>query len=255
MAETRIRLVTRGDDSGSCHTANAAIRDAFEKGILRNTSLMAPCPAFEDAAEMLAGLEGLCVGLHATLNAEWEEVKWGPVLPPERVPSLVDRHGNLFQTTAALHANGPDPDEIMAEIQAQLDLARSRGFDIAYMDCHMGFTWVAEEVADRVAELAEREGLIHRPEGVSGLPRVEGEFDNVVDQVVARLEAAEPGTYMLVGHPGYDNLEMARLGHEGYRNIGRARDWERRMFMDKKVLDCCKANGVEPIRYTEIEGG
>ena len=46
----RIRLITRGDDCGSNHTANVAIRAAFEHGILKNTSIMVPCAAVEEAA-------------------------------------------------------------------------------------------------------------------------------------------------------------------------------------------------------------
>lgn len=251
MAEPRIRLVTRGDDSGMCHTANVAVLKAFEEGILRNTSLMVPCPAFEEAAEMFCDLDGLCVGLHACLNAEWDEVRWGPVLPPEVVPSLVDEDGYLFQTTQALHANGPDPDEMMAEIAAQLELARARGLDIVYIDCHMGFSWIAD-LEERVPRFAEREGLIYRPEGLSRLPDGQGEFENPVQELIGRLEAAEPGTYLIVGHPGYDNEEMARLGHEGSRDVGRRRDWQRRIFMDREVIDYCAANGVEPIRFTDL---
>jgi len=253
MGGGRIRLVTRGDDSGSCHAANAAIRDAFEKGILRNTSLMVPCPAFEEAAGMFRDMPGLCVGLHATLTAEWDEVRWGPVLPPEDVPSLVDADGYLFQTTRALHENGADPGEMMAEVEAQLALARSEGLGVRYVDSHMGFTWIADMDA-RLARFAEREGLIYRPKDVGRLPAVEGEFDNPVDELVARLSAAPPGTYVLVGHPCYDTEEVRRFYHPGIEpgSQGPNRDWQRRMFMDPEVLECCEANGIQPIRYTEI---
>ena len=53
----RIRIVTRGDDSGSCHSANRAIADAFKNGLLRNASVMVPAPAFKDAAQMYRDLE------------------------------------------------------------------------------------------------------------------------------------------------------------------------------------------------------
>ncbi len=253
MGEKRIRLVTRGDDGGSCHTANVAIRDAFEKGILRNTSLMVPCPAFEEAAGMFRDMPGLCVGLHATLNAEWDGVRWGPVLPPEDVPSLVDADGHFFHTTRALHENGADPAEMMAEIEAQLALARSAGLAIRYVDPHMIFTWVADMDA-RLAQFAEREGLIYGPKAVPRLPAVEGEFDNPVDELVARLSAAPPGTYILIGHPCYDTEEVRRFCRGGGDpgSEGPKRDWQRRMFMDPKVLECCEANGIQPIRYTDV---
>lgn len=51
MPRTGIRLVTRGDDSGSCATANRAILDAHRHGILKNTSLIVSGPVLDDAVE------------------------------------------------------------------------------------------------------------------------------------------------------------------------------------------------------------
>ena len=253
MAQTRIRLVTRGDDSGSCNTANVAIWNAYKKGILRNTSIMVPTPAFPEAAEMYSEDKGLCVGLHITLNAEWDSVRWGPVLPPEKVPTLVDAKGHLFRTTQALNDNNPKLEEMVAEVQAQLDLARARGLDIGYIDTHMGVGWVGD-LSESVVEMAEREGVLYPRGTVSGLPRIEGEFESPVEAMIARLEAAEPGgTYVVVGHPAYDRVDVRMFDHPGLKESqGVARDWQRRIFMDQKVLDYCSANGVQPIRYTDI---
>jgi len=254
MTETRIRLVTRGDDSGSCHSANVAVLDAFEQGILRNTSLMVPAPAFEGAAEMYAGLDGLCVGLHATVTAEWDDVKWGPVLPAEEVPTLVDENGHFYATTQLVDQMGCDPDEMMAEIQAQLDLAREKGLQIDYVDSHMAFGWI-RGMEERMAEFARSEGLI--PRGVvQYLPAVDGSHENPVQELIARLDAAPPGTYMFVGHPGYDREDMRRFGHGGEEpgRVARERDWQRRVFMDPEIVEYCENNGVEPVRFTDVAG-
>jgi predicted glycoside hydrolase/deacetylase ChbG (UPF0249 family) len=254
MTTTRIRLITRGDDLGTNHSANAAIRDAYKRGILRNASLMACCPAVEEAAEMLAGEGGLCVGLHSTLNAEWDGVRWGPVLPPERVPSLVDARGHFFQTVRALAEHRPDVDEVFAELQAQLDRARALGFDVKYVDRHMAWGRAVEGLEERYERWCEREGILphhlyHRP-----LPRDRGEGDPV-GQLLAALEAAEPGQYAIVGHPAYDDAEMRALGHAGYpgERVAREREWERLIFMDPRVLQYCREHGVVPIRYDEAE--
>jgi predicted glycoside hydrolase/deacetylase ChbG (UPF0249 family) len=159
LSQPRIRLITRGDDCGSNHTANVAIREAFQGGILRNTSIMVPCPAVEEAAEMLAGERGLCCGLHCTITAEWDRVRWVPVLPADRVPSIVDAQGHFFQTTRALHENGPQLSEIMAELQAQLDRARGLGFDIRYADQHMGFHWVVDGLDEAFDDWCEQKGM------------------------------------------------------------------------------------------------
>lgn len=257
MTTTRIHLITRGDDLGTNHSANAAIREAYESGILRNASLMACCPAAEQAAEMLAGEKGLCVGLHSTMNAEWDTVRWGPVLPAESVPSLVDARGHFFQTVRALAEHSPAIDEVFAELQAQLDRARALGFDAKYVDRHMGWSRAVEGLDERFERWCEREGILsnhhyHRP-----LPRVDVKGDRVEQLIAAlqaaALEAAGPGQYAIVGHPAYDNEEMRALGHPGYpgEEVARGREWERRMFMDARVLAYCRDNGVVPIRYDE----
>ncbi len=252
MTEPRIRLITRGDDLGSNHSANSAIQEAFRQGILRNTSIMAPCAALEEAADMLAGEPSLCCGLHTTMNAEWDRVRWGPVLPPERVPTLVDRNGHLFQTTKALRDNHPSIDEIFFELQAQLDKARAAGFDVRYADQHMGWSRGLDGVGERFERWCEREGLLNAQHYGQRLPRVDVEGD-AVDHLIAALQAAAPGQYLTVGHPAYDNAEMRALGHDGYPGdvVGPERDGQRRMFMDSRILRFCQTHGVAPIRYDE----
>jgi hypothetical protein len=220
---------------------------------MRNTNLMVPCPAFEEAAEMIRERPGLCVGLHTTLNSEWDhpDWKWGPVLPPEEVPSLVNERGHFFQSTQQLAGNDPDPDEVIAELQAQLDRAREHGVEVTFASTHMGWSWIGD-LAERFAEWAEAEGLLHGYSGVERLPGVEGEFEDPVEQMLARLRAAGPGTYAIGGHPGYDNEEMAQFGHEGYRRVGAERDRDRRLMTDPRVVEYCAAEGISAIRRDEV---
>ena len=144
-------------------------------------------------------------------------------------------------------------DEMMAEVEAQLDLARSMGLKIPYMDTHMGVGWVGG-LEPRLRDLATSEGIIFSHDAVHGLPRPEGEFPNLVERTVAALKAAEPGTYLIVGHPCYDRVDVRMFGHKGLEpsKEGINRDWQRRIFMDREILDCCAEIGVEPIRYSDI---
>jgi len=254
MAETRIRLITRGDDSGSCRTANQAIRDAFEKGILRNTSIMAPGPTFAEAAALFKPLAGLCVGLHATLTDEWHQPRWGPVLGAAKVPSLVMDDGTFFKDTADLWKHKPSNDEILAELKAQLDRARQAGLAVTYVDTHMGFDWF-HNLDFRLAEFARAEGLLFKPKGVSRLPAVPGDFADPVERLIAQLGAAEAGkTYLVVAHPGYETDEMRAMcyGDKKPGEIARERDWQRRLFMDERIVAYARTGGVEPIRFTDL---
>jgi hypothetical protein len=253
MSQVRIGLVTRGDDAGSCRGADLAVMEAAEKGILRNASLMVPGPTFRHAADLLRGRRDICVGLHATLNAEWDAPKWAPVLPAREVPTLVDSRGFFLQNPRLMHERGASPDEMMAETKAQLDLARSAGLEIAYLDEHMVFGWI-DGMQQRLSEFCRREGLIESRSAVKGLPPVEGEFADSPSRLIARLDAAAPGTYLIVNHPGYDDEEMRELAHPGVPagRVARERDADRRMWSDPRVLDYCRTRGVMPIRYTEI---
>ncbi len=252
MKQPRIRLFTRGDDLGSCHSANLAFEEAYKKGLLRNAGVMAICPDVREAAEMLAGEKGLCFGLHSSMNAEWDNIKWRPVLTPEKVPSLVDADGHLFQTCDKLFHRPFVFEEVMNELQAQLDYLRELGFDIQYADTHCGWVWILKEREEEFAKWCEREGLI-MPRGFKRLPDT-GAGGDRVERLIAQLEAAEPGAYMVVGHPGYDNEEMRQLGHEGHRGaqVAQAREWERRIFTDPRIIEYCGKNGVEPARFGEV---
>jgi predicted glycoside hydrolase/deacetylase ChbG (UPF0249 family) len=258
----RLRLITRGDDLGCNHTANVAIRDAYEQGILRNTSLMAPAPAIGHAAELLADEQGLCCGLHCTITAEWDRLRWGPVLPPDEVPSLVDERGHFFQTTRAVAEHSPRLKEIMAELGAQLQRARELGFDVRYADTHMGFARVVDGLAEAIDAWCTREGILNAHRYGRRLPAPDeaqtsaaGDELDPVEQFVARLRVAPPGQYLIVGHPAYDTPEMHELGHEGSPGdrVAVERDWQRRLFMDPRIVAYCRENGVVPIRYDEAE--
>jgi len=258
MSDPRIRLLARADDAGSCHTANVAIGECIEAGhpelatgLALNVGVMACCPFFDEAAAMLAGRRDICVGLHATINAEWDAPKWGPVLPPDRVPHLVDGDGHFHRTPVTSHEQGATADEVMAEIEAQLARARAAGLRVEYLDEHMGFGWMPG-VKERLEALMRREGLV--PGRAQGLPKAAGQFDDPAEGLIARLEAAAPGTHLIVGHPGHDTEEMRRLTHPGLSpgQVAREREGDTRMFTSPRILAYCRAHGVKPIRFTDL---
>ena len=261
MSARAIRIITGAADVGNNPTVNRAAMDACRKGILRNISLMVPCAHAREAADMFAAERGINVGIHATVNAEWARMRWGPVLPPERVPSLVDADGLLPRTTTEMFERGVDEQQLLAEIQAQLDRAREWGVDVKYMDAHMGYAtpnwsgWVTDAVSDRLQALCEKEGVIfHMRARWDYLPRVEQNGDKV-QRFVARLKAAGPGQYNVSVHPAYATREMHLFcgDDENGARVARDRDAERLMFMDERVLEVVKARGIEPIRYDEAE--
>jgi predicted glycoside hydrolase/deacetylase ChbG (UPF0249 family) len=249
---TRIQLVTRGDDLGSCESANIAILEAVACGTLRNTSVMVPGPAFSTAAKLFTQRDDVCLGLHITLNAEWDAVKWGPVLPVQEVPSLVDEHGHFWPTPGILHERGFNPDEAMAEIEAQLLRLRESGLHISYIDEHMGVSWIGG-LRERIRELAQREGLIDAY-SFGGLPAVQSANDHLLARWQTQLENAEPGAYVLVTHPGRDAEDMQQMYFQGTQpgEVARERDAERQALCDPRFMQICRDNGVQLARYTDV---
>lgn len=255
MNKYDIALITRGDDCGSNHSANIGILKAVNKGILKNVSLMVTCPYIEEAAEWFKDRDDICFGLHAVLNSEWTDVRWGSVLPAEEVPSLIDKEGYFHQSPHHFLENKPRIDEIMAELKAQLDKAQSLGFHVSYLDSHMMFEWAIPELEEPIAKWVREEGLLYHKDYIQELPLVHEAEGDPVDRFVARLEAARPGQYKFVAHPAVDSAEMRSLGneHENGEEIARTRDWDIRLFTDERVTACLRRKRMMPIRYDQAD--
>jgi chitin disaccharide deacetylase len=249
----KIRLITRGDDAGSCRSANRAVIEAAERGVLRNVSVMMPGPAAEDAAALLGRREDICLGLHLTLTAEWEKVRWGPVLGAKRVPSLVDERGHFHPKVEMLQRNGAALEQMVAEAQAQLARARELGLEVRYIDAHMGVTWLPG-LKEAVAELARQEGLINAAIH-GGLPKAAqpAKGDDPVAALLGRLAAAPPGTYVFVTHPASDDPETRdfHVIGEPQGEVAAEREADRRLLCDRRLIEGMLRLGVEPVRYDE----
>ncbi len=257
---SRVRLITRGDDLGCARSLNRAVKECYEKGILKNCSVLATSPYVEEAAKMLAKTKGLCFGLHSDLTSEWDNVKWGPVAPREKVPSLLDSKGYLFQTNNEVKASAK-ADEALIELQAQLDKLRQLGFDIRYADLHMMTVQVVPELPDKFGEWCRKNKLIDTRKIGKGLslPRSspisrKHPGDYVVD-VMNALKSADEGEYLIVGHLAYNDAEIQNLGHPGYpgTSVAHNLNWERLAYVDPRIVKFVKDGGAQPIRYDETE--
>lgn len=254
MSQGRIRLVTRGDDAGSCESANLALLECCERGLLRNVSVMVPGPAFEAAAALFRDRPKICLGLHVTLHAEWERVKWRPILPPSEVPSLVDAQGCFWASPAEGKARGASVEEMMAEVEAQLARAREHGLRLEYVDEHMGASWPWPELRARIAAMAAREGLIDDAAlPFSPHPEVSGPKNTPAEALRSFIKAAQPGTYVYVTHPGFDAEDMRQFHLPGQPpgEVARERDGDRLAWQDAAVRELCRACRVEIICYID----
>jgi len=155
-ADERVAVV-HCDDIGMCHAANEGAFAALGSGPATCGSLMVPCPWFREAAARAREHPELDLGVHLTLNAEWEGYRWGPVAGASAVPSLVDAEGCLPRTVEEV-VQRAKPEEVAVELRAQVDRALDAGIDVTHLDSHMG-TCFFPPFVDAYAELAEAYGV------------------------------------------------------------------------------------------------
>ncbi len=130
-------VVVHVDDLGMCHAANVGGFEALRRGIATCGSIMVPCPWFSEAAEIASREPELDLGVHLTLNAEWQQYRWRPVAGAAAVPSLVDDEGCLPRTSAEVGQRATAED-VYTELRAQIELALASGVDVTHLDSHMG---------------------------------------------------------------------------------------------------------------------
>lgn len=206
VADEPPELLIRIDDIGMNHTVNSAMRDLLRTGVPFSASVMVPCPWFPEAAKILQANPQVSVGIHLTLNSEWADYRWGPVLGASTVPSLVDENGYFFHTAAQLFEHGMDIGQVKSELRAQIEQALRAGLDVDYLDYHMLTAISTPELRAVVEELAQEFGV--------GLSQYFGEpsvslWDVEPDRkLVTLLDAVEQA------HPGEATLVVLHLGEE-----------------------------------------
>jgi len=158
-ADARL-LIVNCDDLGSSHAANLGVYEALREGVATSATLMVPCPWARDAAARYRGED---VGVHLTLNAEYDLYRWGPIT---HAPSLLDGDGGFPRTVEDVWDHA-DLDEVRRELRAQVERAIYWGFDVSHLDSHMGTVQLRPEFFDVYLELAVDFGLPMRLSGAS----------------------------------------------------------------------------------------
>jgi len=252
-------LILNCDDLGSTRAANVATYDALRRGVATSASLMVPAPWSRDAAAMWRGED---VGVHLTLNSEWDTYRWSAIT---HAPSLSDGDGGFPRTMEEVWEHA-DLDEVRRECRAQIERAILWGFDVSHLDSHMG-TMRRPEFFDVLLELAidfqlpVRVGNVD-DERIAGFPfrklaAEEGVLftDHLVQTRVgsrAALERAlfdlQPGVTEAYVHPVVDSDE-ARAAYPDWP--ARVDDYEL-VTNDRAFADLLDRAGVIRIGYREL---
>jgi hypothetical protein len=199
-------LLLHVDDAGMSLESNEGAIAALTKGAATSVSVMMPCPWVPGFVSWLKAHPDIDAGLHLTLTSEWPSYRWQPITGQQ--PGLTDSTGNLWSSVGqvALHAS---PDEIEAEIRAQLDRARAMGFQPTHLDTHMGTVYATPEFLKRYIRVGIDNHIpVMLPGGADKLIQQETGFSNTQVQQIRALGT----TLWNAGLPVLDDLHNFSYG-------------------------------------------
>lgn len=126
-------LIIHADDFGMARSINQACRELCRLGTMSSVSIMANMPFSGEAVELLE-TSNVSLGVHSTFT------EGAPLLPADRVSSLVDGHGNFHSHARMLQlgrAGRLSVDDIHAELSAQCARVRDLiGGRMVFLDSH-----------------------------------------------------------------------------------------------------------------------
>jgi len=129
-------VIVHTDDIGMCQAANAAFSELWDFGLISSGAVMVPCPWFPQTARFCRQHPEVDMGVHLTLNCEWDTFRWGPVASVDTNSGLIDADGyfhkdpDITEETANLAC-------LRREIESQLSKALIAGIDVTHIDTHM----------------------------------------------------------------------------------------------------------------------
>ena len=272
-------VILHTDDIGMCHASLQAFKDLWNFGTITSGAVMVPCPWFPAAAQMCRENPEIDMGVHATLNAEWEAYRWSPLSTRDPASGLLDAEGYFHQWQAAVYQNAK-PEAVDEEVNAQIERALAAGIDVTHVDTHLGTimsplfiqSYIRAAASRRlpsmlprldakgveVIGISDNERIFYEPIMQmlleSGVPMLEGLTSMPLTEPNGQLEIAKDllgnlpvGITHFVLHPSIDTAELRSI----------APDWESRVanyntFISDELKKFIEQEDITLIGYRQI---
>lgn len=276
-------LIINADDYGSCLSSNQAVEHLFNEGFITSATLMTPCPWAEEALHRAKNNKKMRVGLHLTLNSEWEFYKWGPVCKAKLVTSLLDEDGYFYRDVPSL-LKVAKADEVSAELEAQLNFMLKRDYRPTHIDNHMGSLYglQGQSFIKEVFALCAQHGFNFRlprsPETHGPIPdELKSSLSQIIDMAdrlgIGILDNLSSHPYALTNNDTYETvrdyyLNLIRNSRPGITEIylhpaketeelkaicpdWQKRVWEYRLMLDDMVIKTIESEGIKLVGWTD----
>lgn len=241
-------ILLRADDFGATPGSNEGILAALKNTQVLNVGVMAVGPYLDYRLhELREHGSRICLGLHATLTSEWKTFRWGPVLSPAQVPSLLMIDHCFPASTLELRKRAR-VNEMIAEIRAQLQTLRDRQLNPGYLDTHMCFNWI-DGMDEAMRELCQSEGLIYAHDPAFQSLRLHLTPETPPNPDALHQALPETGHPVWVFHPALPDSTNA-LPPEVAQNRRREADYLADASNPMQVL--MQNSGRTPARYDQV---
>ena len=259
-------LLVNADDLGMYPAVNAAIVRAFAEGIVRSTSLMVPCPGASDAIRLLRANPNLPFGVHLSVINDIAGYRWGPLLPKDRVSSLLDEDGNFFHLERMGELlERARLDDLEAEFRAQIETVMAAGLKPTHVDWHCLYGGGRAEVFDLTLQLTRAYRLALRVDTQpfagdlqrQGFPTADHglldsyalDIEDKAERYVALLRALPAGLSAWAVHPGNGDDASQAIDPDGWR----VRRTDLDFLVSPRARQTIEAEGITLIDYAPLQ--
>lgn len=280
-AQDRV-VIIHTDDIGMCQSGITAYESLLDFGLISSASTMVPCSWFPAVAQFSREHVGIDLGVHLTLNSEWETYRWGPISTRDVASGMIDEQGYFFSQPRDT-AQRANPVAVATELRAQLERALAAGIDVTHIDSHMLTatnapflqSYIELALAYRLplallkvstasipsllglgldADLQERYLQITGELEERGIPLFDAVMMLPLDGTTEHLsvtkmlvDALQPGLTYMILHPAADTPELRAC----------APDWPSRVanyeaFSSPEVRDYFRQAGIQVIGYRPL---
>jgi predicted glycoside hydrolase/deacetylase ChbG (UPF0249 family) len=272
-------VIIHVDDVGMCHASLQGFKDLWEFGTISSGAVMVPCPWFMAVAEWARQNPSVDLGVHGTVNSEWDGYRWGPVSTREQATGLMDVEGYFHKREPAVWEQA-DPDAVHIEVDSQAERALAAGIDVTHIDTHMGTITNPKFIAGYLQTLTrfQTPGLMPRQDvqgfvalGFSeeestiyaGMIRQLEEQGFPMIDVIDYLSLEDPANQIEIARQKLGNLPVGITHFLMHPAIDTPElravtpDWECRVanynaFMSREIKDFIKNEAIQVIGYKPI---